>query len=40
MRSKCRTHHIGKVVLLFICPACLPAGNSLEDGNSKYLDVV
>ncbi len=40
MRSKCRTHLIGEVVLLFICLACLPAGNSLGDGNSKYLDVV
>ncbi len=40
MRSKCRTHHIGEVVLLFMCLACLPEGNSIGDGNSKYLDVV
>jgi len=40
MENKYKTHHIIKVVLLFICLAGLPAGNSRADEDSKYLNAV
>ncbi|MHC4807941.1 MAG: hypothetical protein ACYTBX_17010, partial [Planctomycetota bacterium] len=40
MRSKYRAHPIFEVILLAICLAGLPAGNSWADEDSKYLDAV
>jgi pectate lyase len=40
METKYKTHHIIKVVLLSLCLAGFPAGNSRADEDSKYLNAV